>query len=244
MVRVGSGCIDRWEISLVDKRTGRTLSPYYPPAKDQLLYTWKLWSTEHDQYGNEAARRMPLPRVPTWQLEGDYEPMAVSRANVVPQGYLSRDMARAACEAAGKRLCGRKEWLTACRGARDQQFPYGAEYVEGVCNVFRQMHPATVLHANSSQGHTDPRLNLIVERGTAPLLQLTGAKPDCASAWGRDALYDMVGNLDEWVEDELPTFVGGFYARSTRNGCEAVVTNHGATYYDYSTGTRCCQDSE
>lgn len=39
-------------------------------------------------------------------------------------------------------------------------------------------------------------------------------------------------------------FLGGFYARSTANGCEAKVTNHASTYYDYSTGVRCCRDAE
>jgi formylglycine-generating enzyme required for sulfatase activity len=73
-----------------------------------------------------------------------------------------------------------------------------------------------------------------------PLLRLTGEVTACTSTWGEDGVYDMVGNLDEWVEDENGTFLGGFYARSTRKGCGAAVTAHGPTYYDYSLGTRCC----
>jgi hypothetical protein len=73
-------------------------------------------------------------------------------------------------------------------------------------------------------------------------LRLTGATPKCSSPWNGDALYDMVGNVDEWVEGEkAPAFVGGFYARSTTKGCEAIVDSHAAIYYDYSTGTRCCK---
>jgi hypothetical protein len=53
----------------------------------------------------------------------------------------------------------------------------------------------------------------------------------------------MVGNLDEWVEAERPGFRGGFYARATTKGCEAEVKSHALSYYDYSTGTRCCKDS-
>lgn len=52
----------------------------------------------------------------------------------------------------------------------------------------------------------------------------------------------MVGNVDEWVEDGM--FLGGFYSRSTTQGCEAKVSVHASTYYDYSTGTRCCRDAE
>jgi hypothetical protein len=54
----------------------------------------------------------------------------------------------------------------------------------------------------------------------------------------------MVGNIDEWVEGDRPEFVGGFYARSTSNGCESRVTNHAPSYYDYSIGVRCCRDAE
>ena len=37
-------------------------------------------------------------------------------------------------------------------------------------------------------------------------------------------------------------FVGGFYARAKRDGCQSTVRTHGLTYADYSTGFRCCQD--
>jgi hypothetical protein len=113
-----------------------------------------------------------------------------------------------------------------------------------VCNVHRQFHPAFILHGNSSLGHRDPRLNLLFESERNPLLRPTGATLKCASPWNGDAVYDMVGNIDEWVEGEkAPAFVGGFYARSTTKGCEAIVDSHAAIYYDYSTGARCCRDA-
>jgi formylglycine-generating enzyme len=103
------------------------------------------------------------------------------------------------------------------------------------------MHPAFELHGNSSVGHLDPRLHLVIEEGRTPLLELTGARAGCASKAEEGEIFDMVGNLDEWVEDPDGTFLGGFYARSTREGCEARIENHGATYADYSLGTRCCK---
>jgi formylglycine-generating enzyme required for sulfatase activity len=72
-------------------------------------------------------------------------------------------------------------------------------------------------------------------------LRLTGKTPSCVSRWGADRIYDMVGNLDEWVDDEAGLFLGGFYARSTREGCESRVSSHAPIYYDYSTGARCCR---
>ena len=37
-------------------------------------------------------------------------------------------------------------------------------------------------------------------------------------------------------------FAGGFYARLTRAGCDAIITAHPRRYLDYSIGTRCCLD--
>ncbi len=106
------------------------------------------------------------------------------------------------------------------------------------------MHPAFVLHGSSSYGHRDPRLNLVNEADGTPLLRTTGSLPRCASEWNGDRIYDLVGNIDEWVEAEKgAAFVGGFYARSTREGCEARVGSHAPAYYDYSTGGRCCKDA-
>ncbi|HSN99577.1 MAG TPA: hypothetical protein VLS89_14885, partial [Candidatus Nanopelagicales bacterium] len=65
----------------------------------------------------------------------------------------------------------------------------------------------------------------------------------CQSRWGSDAIHDMVGNLDEWVDDPDGAFAGGFYSRSTRAGCDALVTAHPRAYADYSTGVRCCRDA-
>ena len=187
------------------------------------------------------ARAIPLPPLPELQSRpGDYQPRAVSRAGVVPQAYLSGALAKVACANAGKRLCTEEEWTTACRGAEARKFPYGARFEDGRCNVYRHLHPAMLLHGASFYGHLDPRLNLVVDSNRDPLLRLTGATAGCRSGWGSDAAYDMVGNLDEWVDDPSGAFVGGFYARSTREGCEARVGVHPPIYYDYSTGARCC----
>jgi formylglycine-generating enzyme required for sulfatase activity len=81
----------------------------------------------------------------------------------------------------------------------------------------------------------------VVERGTDFLLRSTGATASCASEWNGDAVYDMVGNLDEWIADDAGIFVGGFYSRASRQGCEAKISSHAPSYYDYSLGTRCCR---
>jgi hypothetical protein len=240
MAPVGTFCIDRWEVSTVDKSTQQPLSPYYPPSRQLLVRVWELWQNERRLLGELGAPYMPLPDLPAWQRVNDFEARAAARPNVVPQGYMSYVLAKRACANAGKRLCKKEEWIFACKGKKNTRFPYGERYVSGKCNVWRHYHPAFVLHGASWLGHTDPRLNLVFERGTDPVLRPTGTTEGCVSRFGDQLIYDMVGNLDEWIEDETGVFVGGFYARATTQGCEAEVTSHAPIYYDYSTGTRCC----
>lgn len=243
MVHIRDFCIDRWEISTVDANSGQSLSPYYPPQRPLMLRVLDVWQIERASWGNEAAQEFLLPELTDFQRDGDFLARAVALPNQVPQGYLSRESARRACELSNKRLCSLSEWQTACRGERGTQFPYGSEYVARRCNVWRTLHPARVLHGNSSIGHLDPRLNLLIEYQVGPLLRPTGSTPTCASRFGEDAVYDMVGNLDEWVDEESGVFVGGFYARSTNKGCDAKVSNHAPAYFDYSTGARCCRSA-
>jgi formylglycine-generating enzyme required for sulfatase activity len=235
----GRFCVDRWEASLIDKQTQAAISPYYPPKRKRAVELYETWDKQRLEVGSEEARATPLPALPAWQRERDPEPMAVSKGGVVPNAYLSGETAELACKNAGKRLCRYDEWVTACQGEARQQFPYGAEYKQGACNIFRPAHPALVLHDDPSVGHLDPRLNLVKDKGD-PLLRRTGATKTCASKWGDDAIFDMNGNLDEWVEDEKGRFAGGFFSRSKKDGCQSVVTAHGRTYLDYSLGVRCC----
>lgn len=236
----GELCIDKWEASLVDKTSRQPLSPHYPPERRFAIELAKTWDEQRLTLGDEAARATPLPALPAWQREREIEPVAVSRPGVIPNGYLSGVMAKRACVNAGKRLCRPDEWRLACGGEANRQFPYGTAYKQGACNIFRSVHPAMVLHDNASIGHLDPRLNLVAEKGGDPLLRKTGATPACKSEWDGDAAFDMNGNLDEWVEDEKGRFVGGFFSRSKRDGCDSTVTAHPQAYLDYSTGTRCC----
>jgi sulfatase modifying factor 1 len=235
----GRFCIDRFEDTMVDNATGERLSPHYPPEPDLAKRMFEKWQTERLNIGSAKAQEMPIPLLPSIEQKGDFLPRAVSRKGVVPQGYISGKVAAEACARAKKRLCTRDEWAFACRGEKQTKYPYGSEYTAGVCNVFRMQHPAAILHDNASIGHSDPRLGLVtVEEG--PLLRTTGATPKCASRWGKDAAFDMVGNVDEWIDDPEGTFLGGFFSRSTKEGCDSFVTVHPFTHWDYSIGVRCC----
>lgn len=235
----GRFCIDRYEARLVDVEGGRRISPYYHPTHGSTVATFKSWESLRFTMGDKEQQRLPLPAPPFFQLSARFDVKAVSEPNVVPNGYLSGLIAEAACKNAGKRLCTEGEWVTACRGEADRKFPYGDVYEVGRCNVNRGVHPAVILHGNASLGHLDPRLNHFTYEGR-PLLHATGTTPDCVSRWGSDGIYDMVGNLDEWIDDPGGAFLGGFYSRNTKEGCQAKIVAHPRAYYDYSLGVRCC----
>jgi hypothetical protein len=230
----GRFCIDRFEAALVDARLGREVSPYYAPRRADVRAALEAFE------GTKPRSAPAFPRPPEWQLTEAFSVKATSRAKATPNGYVSGVIAREACQNAGKRLCSAEEWTTACRGEQRRQFPYGESYESGACNVFREAHPASVLYGDASRNHLDPRLNL-VEGESGPLLRRTGETERCRSNWGGDAVFDMVGNLDEWVDEPGGAFRGGFYARATTNGCEARVSEHPPEYFDYSTGVRCCR---
>lgn len=240
----GRYCVDRYEAALVEVTRERPLSPYYPPSPGLAVRIEKQWQARRFEVGDPGAEALDLPLLAEWQRAGELRPKAVSKRGVVPQGYVSGQVAELACRNAGKRLCTLDEWRVACRGQRGKRFPYGDgdKYAAGKCNVFREAHPAMVLHGDFSVGHTDPRLNLVKVKNQ-PLLRMTGATSECVSEWGDDGIADMVGNLDEWVEDPGGTFVGGFYARATKEGCAATISSHDIGYFDYSTGIRCCREA-
>lgn len=181
-----------------------------------------------------------------------YEPVtglkvkAQSKSGVVPQGYISKNEAEAACQAAKKRLCTSAEWQTACRGRKPTKYPYGDEHKDGYCNDSGRA-PVMALHPEmsmdevyaSSKAMNDPRINQ-----TPNTVAPTGKYEHCKNAYG---VFDMVGNLHEWTSEingARGVFRGGYYQDTTQNGtgCDYKTDAHAPAYHDYSTGFRCCAD--
>lgn len=169
---------------------------------------------------------------------------AVVRRGAYPQGYISRNEAQAACQASHKRLCRDDEWLTACKGRVPTRYPYADEYKPGYCNdagvsPLNQYYGTRTGPDITAYGWgpmNDPRLNQLP--GT---LARTGAFRKCSNSFH---VFDMVGNLHEWVDDPAGTFRGGYYldTRINGEGCDYHTVAHDADYHDYSTGFRCCAD--
>jgi hypothetical protein len=169
---------------------------------------------------------------------------AVSEKGVYPQGYISGKEAAKACKASGKRLCKPSEWKTACKGPEKQQFGYDNKRTPGTCNdngrsPLGHYFTAAVVNGTafaSAKMMNDPQLNQLP--GT---LAETGSHDGCTNGYG---VYDMVGNIHEWVDDPAGTFQGGYYLDVEKNGdgCGYRTDAHAVWYHDYSTGFRCCAD--
>ncbi len=170
---------------------------------------------------------------------------AVSERGVFPHGYISEVQAKDACARSGKRLCKADEWRKACMGPGRSTFGYGDTRRSGKCNDHGTSPMISVMQLRVDRPQTwtydkmnDPRLN------QAPsTLARTGEHTGCTNGYG---VYDMVGNLHEWVDDPEGTFQGGYYLDTHVNGdgCTYRTVAHGPAYHDYSTGFRCCADAE
>lgn len=184
----------------------------------------------------------------TWEPHSPYHTpsgnsfRSVSKPYVTPQAHISGEMAQVACENSGKRLCTSEEWLLSCRGTEERIFPYGSTYQSNACNdVYADGHPLIHYFGTSegiwdAQHMNDPNINQQPNS-----LAKTGAFDNCVTPEG---VYDLHGNIHEWVADDSGTFRGGFYADASINGtgCQYRTTAHNKAYYDYSTGFRCCAD--
>ena len=180
-----------------------------------------------------------------YDVIGDLRVRAKVAPNVAPQAYISQVQAKSACAHAGKRLCKGEEHLRACRGKTEDFYPYGGRvYKKGVCNEGKGSFIAAAhgmdFKNRSYAEFNDPKLNQM-ENGLAK----TGAFAQCVSP---DGVYDLVGNLHEWVDEPSGNrghFHGGWYGDAEQNGpgCHYVTSAHEITYHDYSTGFRCCADA-
>jgi sulfatase modifying factor 1 len=191
---------------------------------------------------------------------------ARSAPGVFPQAYVSRIESSAACANAGKRLCSRKEWQRACRGARGLTYPYAERRQANRCNSDKP-HLLTLRFGPDPmrwryEHFNDPALSQ--EPG---FLARSGEHAECV---GDAGVYDLVGNLHEWVSDTVDTalmtriwaedasrsfqpwrigngvFMGGFFSTREEHGrgCSFTTVAHEPRYHDYSTGFRCCADPE
>lgn len=132
---------------------------------------------------------------------------------VIPWQVDSNATARAACAAAGKRLCKPEEWRLACKGPDGHVYAYGDTYEAKTCNGI-DAFGRDAFH-----------------------LAATGSFPRCTNAW---AIFDLNGNLWEHVAGGSDTTVrGGAYNCSDSaalHQCDYVP----GSWIPSARGFRCC----
>jgi len=71
----------------------------------------------------------------------------------------------------------------------------------------------------------------------------TGAFPACATD---ESVMDMVGNVNEWIDDVDGTWLGGWYSEAYIDGigCHYRTVAFSTMHRDSRTGFRCCSDNE
>jgi len=163
---------------------------------------------------------------------------AVSERGAMPQAYVSEQQAGDACRRAGKRLCTAAEWTAACMGPSRTRYPYGDVNEPGRCNDDGRS-PVVATWGFKKSTFTWDKMNAPFLNQMDDTLSRAGDRQGCTNGYG---VYDMVGNLHEWVEDAKGTFYGGYYQDTHQHGdgCAYKTTAHSVTYHDYSTGFRCC----
>lgn len=146
--------------------------------------------------------------------------------------------AKDACANVGKRLCGDSEWTVACEGQERLPYPYGYDRNSEACNIDKP-HPDV---NEKALGSNDPK----VRDAEAKRLwqgEPSGSRASCVSPYG---VFDMTGNVDEWVVNEsgqpYKSGLKGGYWGPVRDRCRPMTTIHSEGFSFYQIGFRCCSD--
>lgn len=143
-----------------------------------------------------------------------------------PMNCVDWDGAAQYCQSKGQALCSHDEWFAACRGPNDLDYPYGAAYQEGLCNSNVRQEP-------------------IASMGT----RAVGEASTCEG--GYPGLFDMVGNVSEWVDEckgSYCKFFGGGYINNPPledfASCKPFCAGNQKQFRSASIGFRCCGGSD
>lgn len=164
--------------------------------------------------------------------------------------------AEALCKSVGKRMCEMGEWVSACRGKKKADYPFGRKLPD------RARTKAKDTPCNYARWYRKPDPDKVFRRDKKELERLnqsdrSGDRAKCTSASGAQ---DMMGNVEEWIHcprwmsksgancvgskkdgDQVCYCLAGRYW-SAPVKCGEMIAGHAAAYHDYETGFRCCAD--
>ena len=165
---------------------------------------------------------------------------ARSAKHEVPAIRSSWFSADQACKAAGKRMCTEQEWIAACQSAApvddDKDNQYADDLIEGTAYPFGDFHEPGLCWENHPNPSGPPT-------GQPPPWRpvYTGEMPGCVTPTG---VYDLTGNVEEWVGATAATAVtlgGAFDTPDDKARCYRRNDTFGAGYSNIRIGFRCCK---
>ncbi len=166
-----------------------------------------------------------------------------------PTWMLDWYQAEATCESKGKRLCWSSEWTAACEGPKHTPFPYGYERNHALCNMDNfYIEPKKPGPRSQFFFYSKNAAEAVSELSRLDQSVPSGSLEGCKSGFG---VYDMPGNVDEWVvSDEPPAEIskwaglkGGAWGH-VRSQCRPMTYSHDPGFQYYFVGFRCCRDVE
>jgi formylglycine-generating enzyme len=165
-----------------------------------------------------------------------------NQPGVRPVVMVDYAQAQAACEREGKRLCSGREWTLACEGPGWWPYPYGYQRAADRCNI-DQPHRFPDPYALLSMRGTSDEITRLDQRLPS------GAMAGCVSRYG---IFDMTGNVDEWIRpdgpeggagENHPCGLKGGYFGPVKTRCRPTTIAHGPSFRFYQVGFRCCRDA-
>jgi formylglycine-generating enzyme required for sulfatase activity len=144
-----------------------------------------------------------------------------------PVNCVTFDGAAQYCGFVGGRLCTETEWIAACSGPLGRAFPYGEAFDAGACNV---------------------RSNAARDANIGADTEPVASRSTCEG--GLVGLYDMAGNVAEWVEackGDYCKFRGAGYLSNDPidlfSRCASVCSGNQKKLKSNVVGIRCCRDA-
>jgi formylglycine-generating enzyme required for sulfatase activity len=170
---------------------------------------------------------------------------AFSREGVIPWFPVEYAEARAACEAAGKRLCTEAEWYAACAGTAGHVYVYGDQYSPDTCNGIDAFCNCGGPACEDAPACPFPHCyNQADSSGFGPCgasfhVAPTGSFPACVDEYGA---LDVNGNVWELVDlgDGQSHYKGGAYNCGDSEFLHQCSNLFGTSVS--ARGFRCCRD--